>query len=112
MISGMSAMASPLRFYASQRREGTTSLVDVADIPRIVSVDDHVIEPAHLFERWLPARYRDLDPKSQRKGIAKTTLHGGSDYRFELADDAPLTDMSGFEDLSVPLLKNIAATGF
>jgi hypothetical protein len=48
----------------------------MAEIPRIVSVDDHVIEPAHLFERWLPARYRDRGPKSVRKGIAGTTLHG------------------------------------
>jgi predicted TIM-barrel fold metal-dependent hydrolase len=84
----------------------------VADIPRIVSVDDHVIEPAHLFERWLPARYRDRGPKSQRKGIAKTTLHGGSDYRFEFADDAPLADMWVYEDLVVPLRKNIASAGF
>jgi predicted TIM-barrel fold metal-dependent hydrolase len=84
----------------------------VADIPRIVSVDDHVIEPPHLFERWLPARYRDRGPKSQRKGIAKTTLHGGSDYRFEFADDAPPADMWVYEDLIVPLRKNIASAGF
>ena len=24
------------------------------DIPRFVSVDDHVVEPPHLFQRWLP----------------------------------------------------------
>jgi predicted TIM-barrel fold metal-dependent hydrolase len=84
----------------------------VSEIPRIVSVDDHVIEPPHLFERWLPARYRDRGPKSQRKGIARTTLHGGSDYRFEFADDAPMADMWVYEDLVVPLRKNIASAGF
>lgn len=31
----------------------------MTELPRIVSVDDHVIEPAHLFDVWLPARYRD-----------------------------------------------------
>ena len=82
------------------------------EIPRIVSVDDHVIEPAHLFERWLPSRYRDRGPKSQRKGIARTTLHGGSDYRFEFSDDAPMADMWVYEDLVVPLRKNIASAGF
>ena len=82
------------------------------EIPRIVSVDDHVIEPPHLFERWLPARYRELGPKSQRKGIARTTLHGGSDYRFEFSDDAPKADMWVYEDLIVPLRKNIASAGF
>lgn len=29
----------------------------------MVSVDDHVVEPAHLFEGRLPARYRDLAPQ-------------------------------------------------
>src|ERR1700716_2674643 len=29
----------------------------------IVSVDDHVVEPPDLFERHLPAKYRDLAPK-------------------------------------------------
>jgi hypothetical protein len=84
----------------------------VAEIPRIVSVDDHVIEPAHLFERWLPSRYKDRGPKHQRKGIAKTTLHGGSDYRFEFSDDAPMADMWVYEDLISPLRKNIASAGF
>ena len=84
----------------------------MAEIPRIVSVDDHVIEPAHLFERWLPSRYRDRGPKHQRKGIAKTTLHGGSDYRFEFSDDAPMADMWVYEDLISPLRKNIASAGF
>ena len=84
----------------------------MAEIPRIVSVDDHVIEPAHLFERWLPSRYKDRGPKHQRKGIAKTTLHGGSDYRFEFSDDAPMADMWVYEDLISPLRKNIASAGF
>ncbi|MEO8693001.1 MAG: amidohydrolase family protein [Acidimicrobiales bacterium] len=84
----------------------------MAEIPRIISVDDHVIEPAHLFERWLPARYRERGPKNQRKGIANTTLHGGSDYRFEFSDDAPMADMWVYEDLISPLRKNIASAGF
>ncbi|MEO5839702.1 MAG: amidohydrolase family protein [Acidimicrobiales bacterium] len=84
----------------------------MAEIPRIVSVDDHVIEPAHLFQRWLPARYRERGPQHQRKGIAKTTLHGGSDYRFEFSDDAPMADMWVYEDLVSPLRKNIASAGF
>ena len=29
----------------------------------LVSVDDHVVEPPDLFERHLPAKYRDLAPK-------------------------------------------------
>jgi len=29
----------------------------------LVSVDDHVVEPAHLFERWAPATVRDQAPQ-------------------------------------------------
>jgi predicted TIM-barrel fold metal-dependent hydrolase len=36
--------------------------VDVEDLI-MVSVDDHVVEPAHLFEGRLPAKYRDLAPR-------------------------------------------------
>ena len=35
----------------------------IPDIPPIISVDDHVIEPPDLWERWLPARFRDAGPK-------------------------------------------------
>jgi hypothetical protein len=27
------------------------------EIPKIVSVDDHVVEPAHLWSTWLPAKW-------------------------------------------------------
>ena len=33
----------------------------------IVSVDDHVVEPPDLFERHLPAKYRDVAPKVVHK---------------------------------------------
>jgi predicted TIM-barrel fold metal-dependent hydrolase len=33
----------------------------------IVSVDDHVVEPPDLFERHLPAKYRDVAPKIVHK---------------------------------------------
>jgi predicted TIM-barrel fold metal-dependent hydrolase len=36
--------------------------VDIEDMI-LVSVDDHVVEPAHLFEEWAPARYRDQAPR-------------------------------------------------
>ena len=41
------------------------------ELPRIVSVDDHVIEPAHLFATWLPAKYRDRGPQALTAGIGE-----------------------------------------
>jgi predicted TIM-barrel fold metal-dependent hydrolase len=36
------------------------------DIPPIISVDDHVVEPADLWQRWLPARFREAGPRVVR----------------------------------------------
>ncbi|WP_067673932.1 amidohydrolase family protein [Nocardia miyunensis] len=33
----------------------------------LVSVDDHVIEPAHMFQGRVPAKYRDLAPRFVRR---------------------------------------------
>ena len=33
----------------------------------MVSVDDHVVEPPHLFEGRLPAKYADLAPQFRTK---------------------------------------------
>ena len=58
------------------------------DIPRFVSVDDHVVEPPHLFQKWLPKKFAD-DPKSprvERKGIGKMEYKGGTTYEIEWDD--------------------------
>ena len=36
------------------------------DVPRIISVDDHIVEPPDLWQRWLPARFRDEGPRVVR----------------------------------------------
>ncbi|TSD40309.1 amidohydrolase [Rhodococcus sp. KBS0724] len=43
------------------------------DLPKIISVDDHVIEPPTLFERWLPRKYQDRAPRVERKMISKAS---------------------------------------
>ena len=30
------------------------------DIPKIISIDDHVIEPADVWQNRLPAKYREV----------------------------------------------------
>jgi predicted TIM-barrel fold metal-dependent hydrolase len=40
------------------------------DVPMIVSVDDHVVEPPHLFERWLPRKFQDDAPKSEHRFVS------------------------------------------
>jgi len=41
------------------------------DLPMIISVDDHIIEPPTLFQRWLPAKYQDRAPRVERRLISK-----------------------------------------
>ena len=60
------------------------------DLPKIISVDDHVVEPPHVWERWLPAKFRDRGPKVVRRGIARDRLrrHRRS-YVEHFDDDSP-----------------------
>ncbi len=37
------------------------------ELPKIISVDDHVVEPAHVWQTWLPEKYRAQGPRVERK---------------------------------------------
>ena len=37
--------------------------MDPAALPKIISVDDHVVEPPHLWQTWLPKKHRARGPK-------------------------------------------------
>ena len=79
------------------------------DVPWIISVDDHVIEPPDMFDSRLPAKFRETGPKVvhlpwQRGGSMRT--HG-----FQPAASGPMTDFWVFEDLHVPVGKVEVAAG-
>lgn len=47
-------------------------------LPWVVSVDDHVVEPPGLFERWLPRKYQAQAPRVERLLISReSTLYDG-----------------------------------
>jgi predicted TIM-barrel fold metal-dependent hydrolase len=84
----------------------------VTDIPKIVSVDDHVVEPAHLFERWLPAKHRARGPRSETRNLT-VRFEGGGTYVTELVNEGGQRgDVWFYEDLVLPLRRNIASAGF
>ncbi len=37
------------------------------ELPKIISVDDHVVEPAHVWQTWLPEKWRERGPHVERK---------------------------------------------
>ena len=81
-------------------------------IPMIVSVDDHVVEPAHVWRTWLPAKLCEQGPRVERRGLAGLRMVGPAIYEHEFDDAAPPCDIWFYEDLVVPLKRHIAAVGF
>ncbi len=84
------------------------------EIPRIISVDDHLVEPPHLWEKWLPEKFKDRGPRIERRRVGDIKYVGGAKmYEYELdADDAPWGDVWFYEDLVHPNKRHVAAVGF
>jgi predicted TIM-barrel fold metal-dependent hydrolase len=89
---------------------------EVARIPPIISVDDHVVEPADLFDSFLPARWDNHPdrPHVQRRGIAFLGFEGGTNYQIEYTDDpdAEQADCWLYAGICNPLKRHIAAVGY
>jgi predicted TIM-barrel fold metal-dependent hydrolase len=82
------------------------------DFPKIVSVDDHVVEPRHVWERWLPAKHRDKGPRVERRGIGTMRHVGGGTYEQTFDPDGPQADCWVYEDLVYIHKRHVAAVGF
>ena len=84
------------------------------EMPLIVSVDDHVVEPPDLFERWLPSKFKSHPdaPRVERRGLAGMVYRGGTTYDFDWQDDAPKADCWIYGDLVAPHKRHVAAVGF
>ena len=84
-------------------------------IPRIVSVDDHVIEPADTWTKRLPAKYREIGPRLERLRVANLRFDG-MNYSFDIVDnnssEGKFADFWCYEDLKVPMRRIITAVGF
>ena len=74
---------------------------DEDQLPDIISVDDHVLEPRDLWERELPASVRDRGPKVSREKV-RLEFKGGH-YGFHRNDESgQWCDVWLFDDLVVP----------
>jgi predicted TIM-barrel fold metal-dependent hydrolase len=82
-------------------------------LPKIVSVDDHVVEPPHVWQQWLPAKWRDRAPRVERRGIGRIYIAGvGPKYAHEFDPDGTPADCWVFEDLVYVHKRNVAAVGY
>ena len=90
------------------------SKVSKTKIPMIISVDDHLVEPPHLWQTWLPNKYKEKGPRVERRRLGEMLWVGGSKmYEYELdVPDAPWCDIWFYEDLVYPNKRHVAAVGF
>ena len=80
------------------------------NFPKLISVDDHVIEHANVWQDRLPAKYRDVGPRVvQERGHMQFV---GGVFSYEPADDGDLCDWWLYEDKKIPQTRLSAAAGF
>jgi predicted TIM-barrel fold metal-dependent hydrolase len=83
------------------------------ELPKIISVDDHVVEPPNVWHDWLPARLRDRGPKVVRRGVAKIDYVGTASYKEHWDDASPhKADTWVYEDLVYTHKRMVAAVGY
>ena len=76
------------------------------DVPRIISVDDHIVEPPDLWQRWLPARFRDEGPRVVR---AKGRIAGRGGW--EETDEGGWADIWRYQGFEMAIIPGFAAAG-
>jgi len=80
------------------------------DFPKIISVDDHVIEHRRVWLDRLPEKYHDVGPRTiQERG---TMTFVGGVFSYEPSDDGELCDWWLYEDKKIPQTRLSAAVGF
>lgn len=84
------------------------------ELPKIISVDDHVTEPATVWSDRLPRKYADVGPRISRLPVKEMTFVGGTFTATpgEKGDEGPLADWWFYESLRRPLTRLDTAVGF
>jgi predicted TIM-barrel fold metal-dependent hydrolase len=78
-------------------------------LPLLVSPDDHIQAPAHLWQERLPARVRESGPRIERlRGIAHL---GTGNIAFEDRADGHVADVWHYDGRRIPLVRIAAAAG-
>ncbi|MCW2546589.1 MAG: amidohydrolase, partial [Mycobacterium sp.] len=80
------------------------------ELPKVVSADDHVVEPPNVWMDRLPAKYKDVGPRVVRAS-AEMSFFGGK-FTHKMGGDGPLADWWLYEDLQWPQTRLGACAGF
>jgi predicted TIM-barrel fold metal-dependent hydrolase len=84
------------------------------ELPKIISVDDHVIEPATVWTDRLPSKYLDVGPRIVRAPVKEMTFIGGKFTAIpgDPGEPGEPVDWWFYEDLRRPLTRLDTAVGF
>ena len=83
----------------------------MAEFPKIISVDDHVVEPPGVWQDRLPAKYREIGPHVEYLPGGNAILDGGG-YIEEPGTEGPLAAWWFYEDHKYSVKRLIAAAGY
>ena len=84
----------------------------MGELPKIISVDDHVVEPAHVWQTWLPEKFRADGPRVERRGIGHMKHIGGGAYEQTFDPDGTPADCWVFGDVVYIQKRHVAAVGY
>lgn len=82
----------------------------MSEMPRIISMDDHLIEPPHLWQSRLPAKYRDEGPRVVVAPRGDFTLDGAN-YVEKPGDGPDMAAWWYYEDHVFQLKQTVCCPG-
>lgn len=82
------------------------------ELPRIISVDDHTVEPPTLWQDRLPARYRDIGPRVRRTRGHHIFTGGMHSFTEETGPGTEEFDVWVYEDAERIMSRGFAASGY
>ena len=81
------------------------------EVPLVISVDDHVLEPPDLWTSRAPASIRDRVPRLVSRADRYTFKHGKAIKGPPDPSSTEVWDVWQFEDFAFPLFESLAAAG-
>ena len=82
---GRLTAANPTPWLVPDTRVRLAAYDVAVDLPKIISVDDHVVEPPHVWQEWLPEKWRERGPHVERKRWGKFRHKAGA--RYDMTED-------------------------